>query len=277
MPTAWIPGSPLPLTPIPLPGWVRSLLRGVPMFGVVFGGLALLLLLRLIERPLFGLHRPWTPHITVWVCRTALRLFGLKLTQRGVPMTHAGAWVSNHTSWLDIFVLNATGPLYFVSKSEVAGWPGIGWLARATGTLFVERRRSAALDQQNDLKTRLKAGQRLWVFPEGTSTDGKRVLPFKTTLFAPFFDPNIGRDLHIQPVSVIYIAPPGQDPRFYGWWGEMSFAPYFLRVLAQAPQGKIDVVFHAPVDVAKLKNRKALAAALEAHVRDGVTQGLAQG
>jgi hypothetical protein len=83
-----------------------------------------------------------------------------------------------------------------------------------------------------------KAGHRLLFFPEGTSTDGRRVLPFKTTLFGAFFAHARRTPCAIQPVSVIYIAPAGEDARFYGWWGEMDFGPHLLKVLACSGPGR---------------------------------------
>ncbi|MEO0831323.1 MAG: lysophospholipid acyltransferase family protein, partial [Pseudomonadota bacterium] len=172
---------------ITLAGWMRVVLRGLPMGTIVFSCLGLLLLVRLIERPLFGVRRPWTPWITRFVCNSAIAILGMKLVCHGVPMQQRGAGIANHSSWLDIFTLNARQNIYFVSKSEVAGWPGIGWLARATGTLFIRRDRREAAKQTMLLRDRLLAGHHLLFFPEGTSTDGRDVLPFKTTLFAPFF------------------------------------------------------------------------------------------
>ncbi|MEO1025969.1 MAG: lysophospholipid acyltransferase family protein, partial [Pseudomonadota bacterium] len=201
-----------------------------------------------------------------FVCRYALRILGLTINHHGAPMAHPGAMVANHSSWLDIFALNSAGPLYFVSKSEVAQWPGIGWLARATGTVFVNRRAREAGTQKTLFEERLAAGHRLLFFPEGTSTDGQRVLPFKSTLFAGLIsDPG----LWVQPVTVVYSAPEGEDARFYGWWGDMDFAPHLAQVLAQAPQGRVDVIWHAPVDVATFACRKSLARHCEAVVSAG--------
>jgi 1-acyl-sn-glycerol-3-phosphate acyltransferase len=143
MSPTWRSAAPPPA--VPRPGaaeWARILLRGGAIGAVTFGGLLLLLALRLIERPLFGLRRPVTPWITVGVCRVTLWLLGLRVTATGRPLRGPGALVANHASWLDIHVLNAAAPLCFVSKAEVAGWPGIGWLARATGTVFVARDRA---------------------------------------------------------------------------------------------------------------------------------------
>lgn len=258
--------EPAPLRP-GLWGWIRVVLRGLPLAIVVFGCLAILLLIRLVERPIFGLQRPLTPHITQFVCRSAIRILGLRFAVQGQPMDHPGAVVSNHAGWLDIFTLNAPQRIYFVSKSEVASWPGIGWLARATGTVFIQRKGSEALSQKNLFEARLRAGHKLLFFPEGTSTDGLRVLPFKSTLFAAFFADGLDQLLWVQPVSLIYTAPGDQDARFYGWWADMDFATHLLQVLAARRQGSVRVVFHPPVRVADFADRKALAAHCESAVR----------
>ncbi len=256
-------------------GRLRALLRGLVLGVLVLGGLALLLLLRLVERPLFGAARPWTPQITVFVCRTAFRVMGMRYVSHGKPMTTPGAMVANHSTWLDIFALNAGGPLYFVSKSEVASWPGIGWLARATGTVFVRRATREAGAQKAVFEDRLRAGHRLMFFPEGTSTDGRRVLGFKPTLFAAFYSDETPADLWVQPVTVVYEAPPGTDPRFYGWWGDMDFGPHLVQLLAQSPQGSVEVTWHAPIKVADTADRKAMARTTEAIVRSAHPHGAA--
>ncbi len=182
-------------------------------------------------------------------------------------MTARGAVVANHTSWLDIFALNAVKRIYFVSKSEVANWPGIGWLARSTGTVFIERNPARAHQQTALFTARLLAGHKLLFFPEGTSTDGLQVLPFKTTLFEAFFAPELRDEIHIQPVAVIYHAPDGLDARYYGWWGSMEFGTHLLATLAPARSGSVEVIYCTPLRVADFADRKALAAASEAAVR----------
>ena len=251
-------------------GWARVVLRGTVLGTLVFGCLGLLLLLRLIERPLYGLRRPWTPWITQFVCRNAFRILGMGFSAQGTLMRERGAVVANHVSWLDIFALNALKRIYFVSKSEVARWPGIGWLARATGTVFIERNPRRAKDQTLLFQARLLAGHRLLFFPEGTSTDGLRVLPFKTTLFAAFQADVLRDHMHIQPVTVVYRAPDGEPDRFYGWWGDMDFGTHLLKTLAARRQGSVELIYHPPVRVADWPDRKRLAAHLEARVREGL-------
>jgi lyso-ornithine lipid O-acyltransferase len=251
-------------------GALRFLLRGTALALVTFGSLALLLLLRLVERPLWGMRRPWTPHITQFVCRSAFVILGMKHTVRGRQMVHNGAMVANHVSWLDIFTLNAGKRIYFVAKSEVAAWPGIGLLARATGTLFIKRDRKEARAQKELLETRLRAGHKLLFFPEGTSTDGIRVLPFKSTLFAAFFSDTLRDDLYVQPVSVVYRSPQGEGRTYYGWWSEMDFAPNLLRMLAAPRHGSVEVVYHAPLKVSDYSDRKDMARDCELAVRSAM-------
>ena len=258
----WLTSPAEPPAKAKLAGTLRAIRRGIPIFATLGFGLALMLLLRLIERPVFGQRRPMTQWITPVVCRIVLRCLGLRRVQIGSPDPEADLSVANHASWLDIFALNAGRRLYFVSKSEVAGWPGIGWLARATGTVFIERRRTEARGHVQQLEDRLAHSHHLMLFPEGTSTDSVRVLPFKPTLFAAF----ITHPRRIQPVSIVYRAPEGCDLRFYGWWGDMSFGPNMVKMLTTKSHGSIEVHYGQSVDTDGY-NRKELAKLLEARVK----------
>lgn len=248
-------------------GYALAALRGVVLAGLTYGCLLVFLLLRLPERAFFGLHRPWTPFLTQFVCRNALRIMGFRYLRKGKPMAGQGAIVANHAGWIDIFSLNAADRVYFVSKDDVAGWPGIGILARATGTMFIARKGTEAKRQQEMMEERLRAGHRLLFFPEGTSTDTLHVLPFKAPLFQAFFTHGMDRVLQIQPVTVVYHAPRGRDPRYYGWWADMGFAEHLMQVLATPRQGRIEVIFHPPVPVDAFEGRKALAAYCERVIR----------
>ncbi len=271
----WYSQDDLSLAPVSAAGWARVVLRAVPLIVLVFGGLVILLMVRFVERPIWGLRRPVTPFIAQFVCRAAFVVLGISYSMVGEPMRGAGAVVANHASWLDIFALNARKRIYFVSKSEVANWPGIGWLARATGTVFIKRNKAEIVAQIAVFRDRLAAGHKLLFFPEGTSTDGLQVLPFKPALFAAFFDPALRDSLQMQAVTVNYTAPTGTDPRFYGWWGDMAFGPHLLSTLAAKRQGNVLVIYHSPVRVADFADRKALAQAMETMVRGGL-HGVAQ-
>jgi len=263
----WRPEEEL-VPPRPGPaGLLCAVLRGVPLLLLLAAGLALKLLIRAAEALLCGPRRPVSPWVTVAVCRLALRLLGMRARAEGQPWRGPGAMLANHSSWLDILALNAQAPVTFVAKAEVGGWPGIGWLARATGTLFVRREaRGEVAAQARALAERIEAGQTLVLFPEGTSTDGRRVLPFKSALLAGLLAPGLPAKLMVQPVTLAYEAPPGEDPRFYGWFGGAEFGPHALGVLGARRQGTVRITFHPPIPVAG-RDRKSLAAEAEARVR----------
>ncbi len=265
----WRDEIPPPAIPRPgIAGWLRIALRGGGIVLVLALGVLLIVPLRLTERLFSGPRRPVTGPWVQGVCRLCLLIMGLKWRRLGQPMRGAGAVVANHSSWLDILVLNAAMPVFFVSKAEVAGWPGINVLTRVTNTHFVARDPKLARAQAQEFAARTRAGHRLLFFPEGTSSDGRRVLPFKPTLFQGFLDPALPEALAIQPMSARYHAPPGRDPRFYGWWGDMDLGPHLLAVLAQSPQGSVTVRLAKPIPV-RGATRKTLSAAAETAIRQG--------
>ncbi len=239
-------------------------------------GLVVLGVVRAVERLVVGRRRMVSPQVVRGVSRAALAVIGIRYRRRGLPLRGAGAVVANHASWLDIFALNAGGRVCFVAKSEVAGWPGIGLLARAAGTVFIARDKRQAQAHVAAFRDRIAAGDRLLFFPEGTSTDGQRVLPFKSSLFEAFLDPALGlglrAGLHVQPVTVLWRAPEGVDPRFYGWWGDMAFGPHMLAMLAAPRHGSVTVIYHPPLVAADFASRKALATAAEVAVRAALTE-----
>jgi len=250
-------------------GRALGVVRAAVLALILGGGVAVLVPLRWGEYLVFGLRRPISPFVVQVVCRLSLATMGLRLNVQGQPMGGRGAIVANHASWLDILALNAAAQVFFVAKAEVADWPLIGALAKLVGTVFIRRDRTQADLQRKIFEARLHAGHRLLFFPEGTSSDGARVLPFKSTLFAAFFTPELRPLLHIQPTSVTYRAPKGQDRRVYGWWGSMAFGAHFWRVLCLTRQGRVHVVFHPVLPLMDMADRKALALACETAVRAG--------
>nr|WP_253913151.1 lysophospholipid acyltransferase family protein [Pseudoruegeria sp. HB172150] len=227
----------------------------------------------MVEWAVHGLSRPWSPWIVHIFSRLVFLTLGLRHRAEGPRLVGPGVIVTNHASWLDILVLNAVTPVTFVSKAEVARWPGIGFLARIAGTIFITRDARHAGQHRDLLECYLRAGHRLAFFPEGTSTDGIRVLPFKSTLFAALFMPDLPA-LSVQPATILYRAPEGEDGRFYGWWGDMDFGVHALKLLAQRLQGEVRVILHPPVKVADFADRKALAAASGGAVRQGMETAL---
>jgi lyso-ornithine lipid O-acyltransferase len=261
--------------------WARLGLRTVAIVAATAVLFGVFLLARGADLAARALWRAPLPAIAPWVVhawgRVALPLTGLAYVPVGRMMTHPGALVANHASWLDIVVLMRAARVFFVSKSEVRDWPAIGAIGRAIGTIFIERRPGEARRQRDVLFHRLIRGDRMVVFPEGTSTDGLSVLRFKSTLFEVFFAPELVDGMWIQPVSIVYRAPPGQPADFYGWWGDMDFAPSARDVLALSRGGRVEVVFHEPLRVAAHPDRKALAARAQEAVREGLEARLGAG
>ncbi len=244
--------------------WPLLLVRVIAVVSLVLTMFIPLLLARMVGWNHLG------QLIVKFTCRGALMLMGIRLVQLGRPMQHAGAVVANHSSWLDIFTLNAAQKVYFVSKDDVASWPAIGFIARKVGTVFIRRARTDAVRQKSVFLERIEKGDKLLFFPEGTSTDGRRVLPFKSSLFAAFFEEGLPELTWIQPVTVNYIAPAGKRRNWYGWWYEMGFFEAIGMVLSKWKQGHVELIFHAPLDVAKFEDRKAIALAAEATVLSGL-------
>lgn len=211
----------------------------------------------------------------IWFwCAMGTWLCGLKLRVVGAPMPHAGARVANHSSWADIFVLRAAAQMYYVAKAEVRSWPLMGMIGAHTGTMFIARDRTQAKAQEAMFKARLEAGDRLCFFPEGTSSDNMRVLPFKSTLFAAFMAESLIDLMWVQPVSVVY-APKGDlEPDAFGWYGEMPFGGHLAHIFGRSVGGEVFVIFHSAVRATDFPDRKALAAHCEAEVKRGHAEQL---
>jgi 1-acyl-sn-glycerol-3-phosphate acyltransferase len=206
--------------------------------------------------------------------RAGLWLTGLRLVVRGTPV-ESGALVSNHCSWIDILTLRSVKLMYFVAKAEVRRWPAVGFITAVNDTVFIERKRSQAKLQEQILRERIAASQLLMFFPEATSTDGQRVLPFKSSLFSAFFHDHHAADLWIQPVTVRYIPAPGSGlpPSFYGWWGDMDMGSHIWAVMSRSFGGRAEVIFHQPVKPQAFRDRKELAEHCGAVVARGLTEG----
>lgn len=140
---------------------------------------------------LFGLGgAAWRQHLTRAWSRQMLGLLGIRVESvAGLDCSDSGLLVGNHISFVDVFVINSLLPSTFVAKSEIARWPLIGWLCRRAGTVFIDRgSRTAAQRTRQQMLTALESGQRLAVFPEGTSTAGGTLLPFHAALFQSAID-----------------------------------------------------------------------------------------
>ncbi|ADP70446.1 phospholipid/glycerol acyltransferase [Rhodomicrobium vannielii ATCC 17100] len=190
--------------------------------------------------------------------------------------------VSNHISWLDIPALSTVAPLSFVAKAEVGVWPFVSLLAKLQRTVFVDRtRRTLVKDKAGEIAERLATGDTIVLFAEGTSSDGNRILPFRSSLFsAASLAPNAANDNGpepvVQTVSIAYTHLHGlpilrHERPFIAWYGDMDMMSHAWNVLKSGP---IDVTVRIgePVRLASLRDRKALAAFSEAEVRQSYVE-----
>jgi lyso-ornithine lipid O-acyltransferase len=212
--------------------------------------------------------------------RVCCQLLDIRIEVRGSMSTaRPTLFVCNHSSYLDISILGSIVPGSFVAKTEVADWPFFGFLAKLQRTVFIDRRRNTTHRQREGLALRLKAGDNLILFPEGTSNDGNRTLPFRSSLFA-VAEGGEGSEpgttpLTVQPVSLAYTRlngfPIGRNLRpYFAWYGDMDLFGHLWRVLGL---GRITVAleFHPPVTLAQFGSRKALSE----HCRRAVSEGMA--
>ncbi|MDR3530725.1 MAG: lysophospholipid acyltransferase family protein [Rhodopila sp.] len=213
---------------------------------------------------------------------TFARLIGIKVRVIGSPVKRQGGrpvvFVSNHSSWVDIPVVGGVLDGCFVAKGDVATWPVVSTIARLGRTVFVSRARTSTGRERDAMRAVLKAGDNLILFPEGTSSDGSRVLPFRTSFFA-LAEARAGEDLAelplIQPVSVVYDRlgglPAGRASRpVFAWYGDMDIASHFWR-LTQHIGLRATVLLHTPLDPACFEDRKALSQAVWQIVADGAS------
>jgi 1-acyl-sn-glycerol-3-phosphate acyltransferase len=210
-------------------------------------------------------------------------LIGIEVRVIGEIATRSGSgrpivFVSNHSSWIDIPVVGGVLDGCFVSKGDVAGWPLVGTIARMGRSIFVSRTRTSTGREREAMRTKLTDGDNLILFPEGTSSDGSRVLPFRSSFFA-LAETKPGEraeDLPlIQPVSVVYDRlgglPAGRASRpVFAWYGDMDIASHFWR-LTQHIGLRATVLLHSPMDPATFSGRKALSQAVWQVVADGAS------
>jgi 1-acyl-sn-glycerol-3-phosphate acyltransferase len=245
---------------------------------LLFAGLTLPLMLVQLAAIKLGLELRKT--LPLWYHKRVCRLIGIRIRRRGrISRTHPTLFVSNHVSYFDINVLGALIKGSFVAKADVADWPFFGWLAKLQRSVFVDRRRGQAANHRDSLAGRLEQGDDLILFPEGTSSDGNAVLPFKSALFAVAGLRPRGQALTVQPVSITYThldgMPMGRALRpFYAWYGDMELGSHLWQALGLGRVG-VTVEFHPPVTLEEFGSRKALAEHCFRKVSEGVASALA--
>lgn len=228
----------------------------------------------------------WARAFPHWYHRQLCRLLGVKIHLTGrVAQDRPVLLIANHISWLDIPVLSAVAPVSFVAKSEVGAWPFISWLAKLQGTVFVDRNQPrSAGSTTNEIMARLRDGDHIVIFAEGTSSDGNQVLPFKTALFAVAKphgeDAHVVQDgIYVQTLAIAYTRQQGlplcrRGRPIVAWYGDMDIAGHAWQLLKRGPLD-VHVHFGAPVKLDDFKDRKQLAAFTQKEVREAVAHILA--
>ena len=219
-----------------------------------------------------AMARDFPHHYHKAVCR----LLGFKIRVTGqLPQGGQCLIVSNHVSWIDILVLSTVAPLSFVAKREVASWPFFGWLAKLQRTVFVDReRRHSTKHSRTEMEVRLAAGDRIVLFPEGTSHDGASVLPFKSSFFAAATT----EDIAIVPVTLAYTGNWSMPltrrnrPRF-AWYADMDMVPHLWEALCAGPL-TVQIIIHPALDVETRQDRKRASATSEQLIRQSLAAAL---
>jgi len=258
---------------------VNKLRAGVLLTGFVLSALGLIPFQMAVMRLAPRLSR-LVPH---YYNRFLCRWLGIRISVTGQPASdHSVLFLSNHTSYFDILAISATAPVSFIAKSEVASWPFFGILAKLHGTVFVDRqRRSRTAQSRDEMAERLRAGDNLVLFPEGTSNDGNRVLGFKSALIGVAQSAALGHDTQIlvQPVSIVYArvhgVPMGRQYRpNFAWYGDMELLDHLWDALVLGPVN-VEIQFHDALEPASLVDRKKVASHCQAVIGQGVAQALA--
>lgn len=217
---------------------------------------------------------PWLWH------RLICRAFGITIRIEGTPHTKSQTiFVGNHISYLDIPAIGSTLRGSFVAKKDVASWPVFGILARLQQTGFIDRSRTAALTESSAMSAMLDQGKTLIIFPEGTSTDGREVLPFKSSLFSLMLGAQ-RKELIIQPFTLSMTlvdghAPESQDARdLYSWHRDMDTdLGVHLWRFAKSRGAVITLHFHDALRAADYQDRKELAKICHKAVSEGLAEG----
>ncbi len=246
----------------------------------VFLYIALTLPLMPLQALLLVARSPVRRHLPRRYHGWVLQLMGFTVRVTGMPSRRRPTlFVANHVSFIDIEILGALVEGCFIAKADVARWPLFGWLAKLQRTVFVDRRVSSTHRQRNAIRERLDEDDNLILFPEGTTGDGNRALPFKSALFsvADYAGPH--GPLEVQPVSIAYTRldgiPIGRFYRpFLAWYGDMEFIPHLWTMLGLGRVG-VEVSFHPTVTLPQFGSRKALAEHCYREVAAGVAGAIA--
>jgi 1-acyl-sn-glycerol-3-phosphate acyltransferase len=247
----------------PTPAVLRVARAGRVILHVIQGLATTVLVFPLLRmRRRYALIRRWSRQL-LRMLRVSTRIEGLP--EGGLPGNLL--IVANHVSWLDIFVIHAVRPSRFIAKSEVRRWPVLGHLVAGCGTLFLDRSRRRDAHRINEqARNALVGGDTIAIFPEGTTTDGRSVLPFRSSLLQPIIDAGG----HVQPVAIRYLGPGGIHNDAPAYVGETTFLASFWRVLGE--RGLVAELTFGPKLAAHAKHRAELSRHAEAIIRRALEQ-----
>jgi 1-acyl-sn-glycerol-3-phosphate acyltransferase len=202
-----------------------------------------------------------------------IKIVGIDLKIRG-KSTDSQVYVSNHVSWIDILILNYALDIVFVAKKEVKSWVGIGLLAVLAKTIFIDRKSLSALKQKQQIEKHLRKGHSICFFPEGTSTDGMQVNPFKSSLFSICFSNYGKKDKNlVQPLTIKYFSPFKDEPSFYSFWKEEeTIFENITKIVSSSKIGSVKLILHEPITGTLQKNRKSLAVECQKLVSKGLKE-----
>ena len=245
--------------PVPLIGWMRLGWRVL--------GLALIAGISIPAHYLFQLLRLSSPWPRLFM-RISARICGARVAVKGVPLRRDVFYIANHVSWVDILAIASASGTAFVAKAELATAPIVGTLAKMNRTVFVEREdRLGVADQINRLRDALTDNWSITVFPEGTTTDGSSLLPFKTPMLKVLEPPPPG--VMVQPVLLWYGRDTGYE---IGWLGVESGQDNATRILSRNGSFKVMVEFLEPFHPRDYPGRKAIAAESRRRIEEALAR-----
>lgn len=260
----------------------RSPIRAAVLIGTFLG---LTLPLMPVQWALLRVSPRLARKLPNWYHRAVCRIIGVRLRIQGqVARDRPVLLASNHVSWLDITVLSAVAPVSFVAKKEVSSWPFAGTLARLQRTVFVDRERRTSVGvTANEIADRLRTGDAIVLFAEGTTSDGNRVLPFRSSLFSVMRpirpdEEGQGPEPVVQPLSLAYTRRNGipltwADRRALGYLGDVGIGESAWGLLTGGPI-EVTITIGPPRPLSDFSDRKALARHAESEVRAGVIAAL---
>lgn len=215
--------------------------------------------------------------------RIACYMLGIRVAVHGLPESGRPLMLAaNHASWKDILVLGSIADVVFVARSDVRQWPVFGMLARLQKTIFVEREQKRRTGEQVDeIAARMAAGEVVVLFPEGTTSDGNRLLEIKSSLFGAVSGVAVqadGNPVYVQPVAIAYTGIQGVAMGRYhrsiaGWPGDVQLLPHLIGIM-KAGAIEVDVSFGETESFRKGDNRKVLAANVAASIRRMLLESL---